>query len=341
MVRTFTGPAVVQPQNDFKHALRDWIEGKLSAVSPTTPLPRFTRALNDELKIAGLTLNEDDRPIDFEEPYGFVDSVSVKALPNSPDFLAVKLEVSARACGGDQTLYLYRRQGGAWIRKIEVDNQPNTPVYIADFQLSRPDAEGNRLFVVTRLSVTCTTSWNQAVYSVYRLNSNGNIELLKERSQSTHNFGDVHEIKLTSDSLSLRFVTSFRDIAALDRPVMLNFKVEDGHLIRTEPVATRASHFVDEWWSSSWAEAEKWVLSSMIGDLRSWHEQKLFKNALGTYREHQCSDGDLDVSFDIDKFSVEGVNAPTTFHFRVRLKAPRQFRMIGVSTVRPSNCSAE
>jgi len=79
----------------------------------------------------------------------------------------------------------------------------------------------------------------------------------------------------------------------------------------------------------------------MIGDLRSWHEQKLFKNALGTYREHQCSDGDLDVSFDIDKFSVEGVNAPTTFHFRVRLKAPRQFRMIGVSTVRPSNCSAE
>jgi hypothetical protein len=102
-------------------------------------------------------------------------------------------------------------------------------------------------------------------------------------------------------------------------------------------VATRASDFVDEWWSRSWDQAAGWSLTSGIENLRNWHDEKLSKDSLGRYQERHCRNGDLDVAFEADDPS-SGAKTHETPHFLVRQAAALEFTMLNVDTKPPASC---
>jgi hypothetical protein len=283
-----------------KQALRAWVEQQLPPV-PGTNMPdgttysldaddltslstRLTQALDAALLTCGRPASTTYRcavadPTAFENDRGHLDEIRIASLDDR--YLLVVTGVGMR-CGFDQSAYIYEEgTDNHWrlLMAIEQDRygkdeyKPQKFLSIETSPSTTPWNEASPLPLVNTLGYSPWCSSNrQSLYTkLWHASKNTTTPAaLIDRDDSLYTADDfVAAAHLTNHDLLVEFTGASIDGDALVRRHVLHYRVGPGHAVeRIAPAALDPQAFVEEWLTSPWAEASRWL--SPAADRSAW-----------------------------------------------------------------------
>jgi len=264
-------------------ALRDWLEPQLphDLYSVARDAWRLEPSLTTTLTNAGLSKSGSaDRDMDFDGPAFAEVGFEFKTMPEMPNILIVTAGVRV-PCGRDEAVYANRFDSVGRTRVIEDHPKSDWGYEDAKFELSDPDSQGRRLFLVHRSNIQCGSSWKDMTYAVYRMNSAQPPEAL---FSANHDFWMGNEdggriFVLRPDELIIEFLDRSVDMGIHNRTHIFRYNFTNG-VHRIGPFAFQPQDFVEEWLASSSSEV-KAMSSPGAGE---WH-RKLRKLSFDHYFE--------------------------------------------------------
>jgi hypothetical protein len=197
--------------------------------------------------------------------------VAFEPVEAHPELIAVRTTIDV-PCGGDNSLYLFRRDGDAWrlifARESGAYRSFAGALDMFDYAVSPSDANG-RFFVVTANVVpSCNGLWHLLRYDVRRVKEDDpyGARVLFSASHSIH-LDDAYELEAGEEDFSIRWrAEQSLDLGLHARDYVRHYAVCADRVERIEPFALTPEAFVDEWAEMPWEEA------SRFGGLRSAHE---------------------------------------------------------------------
>jgi hypothetical protein len=303
----------------FHLALLQWVESRLPETTEAT--------IQSELKAAALAA-----PDDFQGGYGFVDRVKLIRPAEAPDLLIVLAGVTL-PCGVEDRVYVYSYEGNTRKNVLRSSGSQQHEESVSDVVVSAPDAAGNRLMLIKRLSAQCGSFSYQMSFELVRLSSNSS------QGQSlftgTHQFwfGEEEPVRLTADEMLLELEG---DSIAADigrRTHVLRYRASAQSAERMDPVALLPQDFVDEWLTRPWSEMKS--RSAVPDDLKKWHEALQPSLSSANFRfVQQCSERPNEVQIALDL-------TPRPAYFLVKGLPDHVYQMVDVSFTRQDGCPGE
>ncbi len=311
----------------FKHQLIEWVESKLP--SKLEDPAAFAMTLNKELRETGLICPEGHCGADNN--LGLLGELKLASATASPDWLIVVTSVGI-VCECDQSIYLYEKRGGHWIRQVESEQNgygkaEYRPQWV-EGTLSEPDAQGERMFLTTGFNPACWSVWQEGYFRLFRIGTQ--TAKILDWEQSMLNIGEeIHERVEPRDVL-IEYGSTGIEPGFVRRHV-LHFEVEGDRTRRIEPIALQPEDFVDEWLSLEWPKATAWS----VPRLEVVHS-KLRGDAVDGYAyAQQCTERprEWQVAVEFEKLG--------TFFFLIEDRGEHRYRMIDASTQRQQGCPGE
>ena len=177
-----------------KHALRDWIESRLTPLRQTNEEVVLAFQLNAELRKSGLSCSDLPESSEVRCPeqtlIGFVGDLSLR---RSGEFLVVETAVGID-CGNDESAYIYEWRDDRWQRIWESEQNEYTkekylPQRLQAVLISptnyRPGGDKFEHLVVTLGTYPrCSSNWQPVYYRIWRTTlSGGNPRLLLDENE--------------------------------------------------------------------------------------------------------------------------------------------------------------
>ena len=276
-----------------KQALRAWVEQQLPPPSGTnTPdgvtydvepgdLTSLSARLNQTLDAAGLTCGRPDSQEyrcgpdsgRTEDQRGYLDEVHIARLDDG--YLLVVTGMGM-LCGVDQSAYVYE-QGPDHHWRLLVSMEQDRygkdeyqPQHFLSIATSPSDSAWNETApppLVTTLGYSpwCSSNWQVLYTHLWQASrSTTTPPALVDRQDSLY-MGDnfIAGAHLTNHDLFVQFTGSSIDGTALVRPHILHYRIGPNHAAtRIAPAALDPQAFVDEWLTTPWAEASRWLSPS-------------------------------------------------------------------------------
>ena len=326
-----------------KQALREWVETQLPPpskpgriegtldVPDSGSLKQLAAQLTEKLDKASLTCGDLESPsyrckgVDdfFETERGYVGPVQLGTLySGSTQFLLLITGVGVQ-CGQDESVYIYQPEANRWKLVVESEQDDyRRGVYsvqnVTEVALSDSSAESNKaaplpLVATLGFGPWCSSTWSSLTTRVWRISTatTSPKPLLDRTDGLWWGNGDFGNAELSESDFLVQRVDASMDAGVHHRMHVLHYRVgPDDQLTRIDPLALRPMDFVDEWLTSGWDEASKWLDKPEAG--------KSFKKA------HQEGTADFDDSgkrcrADRSLWQVSLVDGR---HFQVRWTAP-------------------
>lgn len=345
-----------------KQTLRAWLENQLPIEpSPTGPdqpvyLPnpselaalseRLNRDLNGERLTCGDVASAASRCASGspgqDDARGYVGEVHVSSLDDGRYLLAVTA-VGVR-CGFDESAYIYRRgpdRKWSLLLQSEQDRYGEdeyAPQNFLSISVSPSDVPWNEpapppLVLTLGYSPWCSSNWQSLSTRLWRASTSTPTPGPLIDKKDTLYIGDdqIASARLTQKDLVIQYRGQSIDGATLIRSHVEHYLIGEGDKVeRIAPVALNPNDFVEEWLTSDWPEAERWIDAS--GDksaLAKLHSAS--PKELGEFDgpPTRCrSDPTLwQVSFAASEGRKQYRLSPST-HFLVRWIAPYRFSLI-------------
>lgn len=330
-----------------KHQLRDWIESHLHRFRTNADANGVEHQLNEDLKNARVTLDDDAAGQYGENLLGSLGDVELY-LQSDPSFLLVKTRVGI-LCGFDESAYIYQWNQNHWQRRWESERNTYTkdhynPQTILEVLIS-PAHDGNRsgeldghLILTLGKNPWCASNWQPVYYRVWRVSARKST-LLLDQSEYAFEAELIHG-SVTFDDVVVEFRVGSIDGAVHNRAAVGHYKMRGDKLERVGPVALSPRDFVDEWLTHFWTESLAWSESSSRAVLSDWHKKLNTDHVSGEFLAptmHCTTIPDLwqvGVEFNVEK-------SPEDIYFIVRWKPPYSFTMVGISTKETKDCIEE
>jgi hypothetical protein len=276
-----------------KQALRAWVEQQLPP-APGTGMPDGTTyylasddltplsaRLNQTLDAARLTCGRPDSkeyrcgadPTRTEDQRGYLDNVRIARLDDR--YLLVVTGVGMN-CGFDQSAYVYEQgPDHHWRLLISIEQDrygkdEYKPQHFLSLATSPSDTAWNEpapppLVVTLGYSPWCSSNWQVLYTTLWQASrSTTTPPALIDREDSLYMGDDfVAGAHLTNNDLLVQFMGSSIDGIALVRPHILHYRIGPNHAVmRIAPAALDPQAFVDEWLTTPWADASRWLSPS-------------------------------------------------------------------------------
>jgi hypothetical protein len=334
-----------------KRALRSWIETQLPP--PTIPgriqgtietpdresLAILAAHLNDALDKAGLACGDFNSPnyrcaaseSDLESERGSVGSVQLGTLySGGTQYLLVVSGVGV-LCGQDESAYLYAPQGNAWklvFAREEDDYRANVyaPQNITEIAISDEwtDTKEPRPPLIATLGFGpwCSSTWSSIFTRLWRVSGGTTTPdpLLSRTDGLWWGGDDFGSAQLSPKDLLVQYVDASMDSGEHSRMHVRNYRVGVGDkLERIDPFALRPMDFVDEWLTTDWGEASRWI--------EDGGNRAIFRSS---HRRGKAEFDDAGKRCRADR-SLWQVALVGGRYFKVRWSAPYVFRLVAVS----------
>ncbi len=213
--------------------------------TPATIAPQIQNTLAEVVDVSGG---------DVEERFGDVIDLAVTAP--APDLLAVEYTLNI-PCGSDALLLLFRFDG-QWrlVYERREDGYDSISSGLGSFQwsVSPPDARGRVLVLTASISPWCVSNWHGLEYRVERIDPHRDRPIFIDEG-SAPSFGWEYQLATTPGSYSLHFDTRCFDGSLVVRSTVLNYRVENDHPVRVDPIADSPRTFIEEWFGLPEASA--------------------------------------------------------------------------------------
>ena len=171
----FSGQDVIPPrvrylQTSFKHRLRDFVGNILNEQTlANATRPQIRRSILQRLKSMGIFEGFKEYGPDYT--YGHVLDITVDAVPQHPELLAIGLIVDVN-WDEDESLYIFQRQETEWrnILAAEVNDYPT--VWDAqssrfNYAISPPAADGSWFLVTSSVNPHKASAWQHVTYTAW------------------------------------------------------------------------------------------------------------------------------------------------------------------------------
>lgn len=349
-----------------KRQLRAWVEAQLPSPSfpsdPTQPILLPTPAdyaalgeqLSRELGEAGQTCGEPSKGTDrcaggklFDwDGHGYLGSVAISSFDNDR-YLLVITEVGVH-CGYDQSAYLYGHdEHWRWHLLLANEQDDYGPGYasrkflsitVSPSELAWNEPAPPPLVAMLSYAPWCSSNWNSLTTRLWRASAlTTTPRPLIARSDTLYT-GDyqVAAAHLSKEDLLIQFQGESIDEAALIRSHVLHFRIKPGDRIaRIAPEALGPNDFVEEWLTTRWTEAARWIdrgrASPALQRAHRWYAAA--KDALGDF-DGPPTGCRADPTLWQSGFTV----GATHKHFLVRWLAPYRFTMVDAADHRYPRC---
>lgn len=311
-----------EPQIEFKHALRDWIESRLL-------LGLGGEQLMAELKDAGLTKDSE-----FESPFGSVAGIEITHPANFPAAVAVKAGVGA-GCGSDESWYIYVLAAVGWKRIL--DYEGDTPLTNSEIEVSPVDRDGSHFVLITGNHPQCASRFNSLQFRAFRISPFFPSRTLLDGQRDMDWTKDHRHATLTNSEITLEFESCCSEQGLTNRTVIVKHKIDGDRTIRLDPVALNPQDFVDEWVHQPWAEMQNWTAKDLRARLEKWHKEAGGDKWILPEFEfvQRCS---RTGQWQIAAAELEGER---TCYFLVSESAGGRYEMLDISTKRQAGCPGE
>jgi hypothetical protein len=346
-----------------KQALRAWIEQQLPPVPGANStngatyylepgdLTSLSARLNQTLDAAGLTCGRPDSKAyrcgpdsaRTDDQRGYLDEVRIARLDDR--YLLVVTGVGMM-CGFDQSAYLYEQGSDHHWRlliSIEQDRYGKDeyqPQHFLSIQTSPSDTAWNEpapppLVNALGYSPWCSSNWQVLYTKLWQASKNTTTPpALIDRQDSLYMGDDfVAGAHLTNHDLLVQFMSSSIDGTMLVRPHILHYQIGPKHaLARMGPVALDPQAFVDEWLTSPWVDASRWLSPSADKSALAWlHVAERHDHVAGEFdgppKRCRMSTSLWQVTFNED---TDQDLVPK--YFKVEWTAPYDFSLVAAST---------
>jgi len=274
--------------NAVKHALRDWVEEQLPAV-PTAnaegvgylldpeDLTALGVRLSAELDAAGLTCGHRNAlhadcgdPKGMENERGYVDRVRIARF-DYDRYLLVVTGVGV-LCGFDQSAYLYEQDAShRWRRLLSIEQDKYDAGYrpenflaidVEPSETAWGESAPPPLVTAVGTGPWCSSNWRGLNTRLWRATrSTTQPRPILDREDELY-IGDdfVAAARLLPHDLLVQFEGGSIDGGVLIRTHVMHYAIgANDKLTRISPVALSPNDFVEEWATSPWAEASKWL----------------------------------------------------------------------------------
>ena len=265
----------------LRHRLRDFgIGSVLDAARHATALQEILPRSQHRLREAGFPLQPEGNANADAMPAA---RVELFALPNAPEWLGLKTAISL-ACGGDHALYflhLAAAPDGGFEAALAFakENPLESVADLSDvFEIASTLApDGAQLRVATIESAGgCTSLWRPVKMRVYQTDEHPYrpLRLFEKERLAFLGEAPAPQAALSPDG----FVFEYRTLYWLDtgrhsRKEIVRLVQEEQGVDRLPPASEDPLAFVDEWVSTSWPEAQRWVSGNRRAGVRKWHEE--------------------------------------------------------------------
>ncbi len=354
--------------NTVKHALRDWIEPQLPVAPQANAagigylldpqdLTALGVRLSAELDAAGLTCGHKGAlhadcgdPNGMENERGYVDRVRVARFDND-HYLLVVTGVGV-LCGFDESAYLYEQDAShRWRRLLSIEQDTYDSSYkpenFLSIDVSPSDVAWNDpapppLVAAVGTGPWCTSNWHELHTRLWRAAraTQKPRPILDREDELYIGYDFVAAARLTKDRLLVQFTGGSIDGDVLIRTHVLHYAIgANDRLSRISPVALNPGDFVEEWATSPWTEASKWLApGANRRALARLHASNFSGEFDGTPR--QCR---RDRNLWQVNFADTGTPADKTrpHHVLVRWTAPYDFGLVAVSARPFVGCDQE
>lgn len=205
------------------------------------------------------------------------------AVPGAPEWLGLKTTVSL-ACGGDHALYFLRllaTPDGAFEATLAFAKE-NPLESVADLTgvfaaVSALAPQGAQLRVATIESVGgCTSLWRPVKMRVFQTDEHPYrpLRLFEKERLAFLGEAPTPQASLSPDGFLFEYRTLYRlDAGRHSRKEIVRLVQEEQGVGRLPPLSDDPLAFIDEWVTTSWPEAQRWVTGSRLASVRKWHEE--------------------------------------------------------------------
>ncbi len=265
----------------LRHRLRDFgigsvVDAARHATALKDVLPRSRQRLRDAafpLLPAGKT-GADAMPAASAELF---------AVPDAPEWLGLKTAVSL-SCGGDHSLYylhVAEAPGGGFEVALAFAKE-NPLESVADLtgvfeMVSAPTPDGAQLRVATIESAGgCSSMWRPVRMRVYQTDEHPYrpLRLFEKERLAFLGEAPAPQAVLSRDGFIFEYRTLYwLDAGRHSRKEIVRLVQEEQGVDRLPPASEDPLAFVDEWVTTSWPEAQRWVTGSRLASVRKWHEE--------------------------------------------------------------------
>jgi len=348
---TVVPPDVRHLLTSLKHKLRDMILDTLNTPGRENRTPReFNLAL--KARIPRQDQQTDDSEKAEAYPYGGIARIEV-LRPQGHRALLVATTTVGIECGGDTSLYIFRRAEKRW--KLTLALESNDYEYISGAQdvfryaISPPDRQGDFFVVAAEVPPWCTSNWRTIRFRVLRVGPRPyEPKVILSETQDAYLGGDpaVYSLKVERDGFSLYWHSGHRFDGMLSRLRVVRYRIDGNRAIRVPPISLRPEDFLDEWVKLPWASASTWSLRSAGPNLQPWHERlnrALEQNCCFSTVSFVQSCGEAadkwQVGIRIDPKRIHD-QFPEELFFTITRKA-QVFSMQDIAEKRPPGCPGE
>lgn len=265
----------------LRHRLRDYGMGSVIDAA------RRASTLDDVLPLSQQRLREAEFPL---RPDGSTGGevqpearVEVFAIPASPQWIGLKTTV-ALACGSDHALYylhlLPMLQGGfeaalAFAKENPLESVADLSGVFAAVSALTP--QGDTLRVATIESAGgCSSLWRPVKMRVFQTDEHPYrpLKLFEKERLAFLGEDPAPQASLSPEG----FVFEYRTLYWLDperhsRKETVRLAQEEQGVRLLPPALGDPMAFVDEWASTPWPEAQRWVSGNRLSSIRKWHEE--------------------------------------------------------------------
>lgn len=224
------------------------------------------RAANDEAKNMFISVTGNTKNAEFYEPIE-PEAIVFAEVPGRNDLLAVTTTVSVN-CGGDMSLYLYKKAGSGYklLLKYENTDPESNGNEGLHFALSKPANPDDLFVVIYHGTPWCTSCWGNINYSAIKPGADaGHPVVLFEKKESFYRCGET-ELKTGESDFLLSY-------SALTSTNLRHYNLEQGKMVRTGPLAFSPKGFISEWIHIPWNDAKQFCPANKHKTLKKWHEK--------------------------------------------------------------------
>jgi hypothetical protein len=270
----------------LKHQLRDLIATTINTrkAKNDTP-PQLQSRVLAALKQAGVEPSEPPfsetwKPEDEEiVSYGYIPEIDIEQPDRHPELLIAKTTLAIN-CGGDTSLYIFKRSENHWAMALALETNDYEEVSGAqntfDYAISPADEAGEFFIVAADVNAWPTSRWQMIRYKVLRIGASPYESKLV--LSATRGILRDREPVFQLTATATKFRLDFWGLQSLDygiqeRAYTLRYSVEGDRVTRIAPLASRPEDFLDEWINLPWEEAARWVNASNREAMQQWHRR--------------------------------------------------------------------
>ena len=239
-----------------KHQLRDWIESRLSALTPRDDPAVLARQLNQALKQGKLFCDDssDETRCPEDSLLGFLDEIHIEMPLRA--LLVVRTAVGIEICGVDESAYAYQWSGNRWQRFWESEQndysekkylpQLLTKVTISSTNYDAGADKSEHLLLTLGRNPWCSSNWQPIYYRVWQTRAaDPQPRLLLDEMDYAYLGSDVLEASLSPNDVLIEYAVGSIDSGVHNRREVRHYVINRGAIERIDPIVLSPRDFAD------------------------------------------------------------------------------------------------